>query len=534
MNNQSSSANDFLDVALGTETRSKSATTSSEDKNARTNEFLDYAINEPEAKPVKGSWNEFIAQLSKEAYKRGGGDIGSAWEWLHQIQKEPGARYSGEPETTKPFISIPESPLPTVQSLGESVGYEEPTTMAGRYGKRIGGNIGAAAPFMAVNPVLAAPLALSGVIGGILGQTVEELGGPEWMATGADILGGIGTMAGKVGKVATKPSGITTRAYETLEKTKKITPEAYESLVGKIGEEARDVKDKMFTGNKTYKAIKEDPVKFKQELDNGLNRVGTLFENHPATINGKRLKSNITLRKNQYKIAPITLGDRDKAFINKIDEISSTIKNRKKYSVGDFFKQYRSNNKQIGELLNMTESKGANAGKLDALLEYNRGIAEEINNRIPITQVNELFKTTNKTYSDAANIKKIETYMNDVFTDKKINYDKALGYFDDKELQRSVNSTFGDKKEKEFKQLMTDVVSQKKGMGKLKVVEGTRGHLLDPRTYISQARSILYTRPKLEKGIGKKAGQPAIVGISQLPAKGEEKRGPSLEELLSR
>ena len=514
-------------------------------------EFFDYEPQEGRKGVPKSSFLEFFQQLGSQAPMQAVGSTTSAIKGLtdigqrvgagqEQAYPEQGDRYEEQPNVSEQMN------LPTAEYVGKKIGYEEPTTGAGRIGKRIGGAIGSAIPMsagmLATGGGSVVPAAInlaSSAIGGAAGGLAKEAGASEGMATAVDVAGSLSLDAYALAKKILKPSGLVKRGFEKEgSKIQKISPTDYESLKGKIEDEVKDLSEEIFLTSKNYEQIKNAPSKYYEELNNGLERVEHLAGSMPLTVKGSNLQTSLDKQFTQRKFPPITHGESDTAYIKKFKELKGSIDPKAKTSLSDLIKQYRANNKELKGLFNMAESTATNSGKRDALLSYNRAISEEISNKVPNSQLNDLFKKTNKMYSDAANIEKVDAFIESVFKGNKIDYNTAKEYLKHKDLQRSVRGTFGDVQEKKFRALVHDLVSQEKGMSKLRPSETKNLELLklfNPGPWKAKAHSILRSSPMYEGGKTGIVTSTIPTGISKVGQyRKQEKHQPTMDEILSR
>lgn len=503
-------------------------------------DFFDYALNEYRGEPSKNSAIEFLQQ-SKQIPMQAIGQLGSISKGLREASEKVGPMQEKEmpylpgSEFAGGYAYVPNIPIPTSSEIGEKLGYEEPSTSAGRIGKGVFSNVGAALPLAAINPASAPGVLGYSALGGGVGQGVRELGGPDTLAEAADIGTSLSGIGKKVLQKAAKPSGLTQRWFEDAKKSSKMAPSDFESLKGKIEDESKSIADNIFSKNQTYEQIKNFPIEFQEDLDRDFDKVSELSKKLPIQISGSEINSELldNIKKTKSKFASISTGESHKSYNSKTKELLKEIRGKGGFNFHDIVSQYRENNNELGNLFNVSESNASNEGKKLALLDYNRALSKIISKKAPNSEIDSLFKLTNKNYSDSMNINKVDSYIDSIFKGDKINYKEIIQYFKDKDIRRSVRMTFGDKAEKDFSQLVRDIQSQEKGMSKIKPSSAQKTSLGKPNTWINKFKSVLKTSPKLEI----KTLKPVIPNISgkiSQKINEEERKGPSIEEVLSR
>jgi len=501
-------------------------------------EFFDYANDQYKENLPKSAFTEVPEQLLKKTAMSAIGGAGDIWQTMHQLQQE--SKSSPVIEGLSPggpLINIPESKLPTSGQIGEKIGYAEPTTGAGRIAKRIGSAVGSTAPFvlgsLATGGGAALPLLGASAVGGLAGGVAEELGASEGVATGIDIASSLSTGALSAARKVLKSSGLTARGFENAKKSFKMSHGEYESLVGKVEDESKDLAKNLFSKNETYKELKETPVKFYQDLENGLDRVRIASEAMPMNVTGGDIQKSLENQINMRKKSPITLSEADKAYTGKMESISKELDPNKKHGLDEIVRQYRSNNKDLVKSFSTNQTGASLDGIKDALLDYNRALSSEIHRKVPGSELDKLFIKTNKRFADQANIGKIDEFIDSIFSKDKINYSKTKDYFSDKELRRKVRTTFGADTEKEFNQLIKDLISQEKGIGKIRKAEG--GSKLSPLYWTRKLKSTLAISPQIGGGVsGVVKKSLPLVGVKSRQGISKDETETSIDKLLSR
>lgn len=184
-------------------------------------------VKEPERKyellPPPNEVEEFFSQI-RQVPMQAIGQPGLIAESLREAaektgkihEKEmpyiPGGEFAISPQAASAALQayLPEKgTLPTPESIGERLGYKEPTTFGGRAGKAIFSGVGRAIPVAAATalgqPGAVLPEIASSTLGSTSAQAARELGAPEEVATLTDILSTLSPSAAKeVANLASK------------------------------------------------------------------------------------------------------------------------------------------------------------------------------------------------------------------------------------------------------------------------------------------------------------------------------------------
>lgn len=316
------------------------------------------------------------------------------------------------------------------------------------------------------------------VVGGATAEGLKEgliyAGVPEPVAELVALPGG--TMAGaKSPSITTstvsKPSGLTTRQFESIKTPTKV-PEAKISKINeKVETEFKGIADKIFEKSPIYdvqSAIKEGPL-YKDSVVKEFEKVQELADSLPETITSRDITDKLTKNVSPKRTKGFMDSESDKAYKNVLQSlIEESPKEDIPITPGKLVEQYRKNNEELGKLFEPGQSKAYNAGKAEAYLDYNKAIAETIENEYPNSEFSKLFKESNKKWSQIKDAEAISEYMDKVFEGGKINFKQATKAFDDKRLSYSLERSLGKEGYRDFKQLVNDMVSIKYPLSKLK------------------------------------------------------------------
>ncbi len=155
----------------------------------------------------------------------------------------------------------------------------------------------------------------------------------------------------------------------------------------------------------------------------------------------------------------------------------------KNISAVNLVDQYRKNNKSLGELYEPGKSRAYNRAKKEALLDYNKIIGDTIEKKYPDSAFSDLFKFTNKRWTEIKDAEYIDKFLDDMFTGK-VNYEKGKKFFD-KSAQEPFKRALGDQYPK-FEQLMKDLMTTKQANSLLKIADqkGYKGFLKTGISYL--------------------------------------------------
>jgi len=270
----------------------------------------------------------------------------------------------------------------------------------------------------------------------------------------------------------TKPSGLPERRFEGLTKERKVTPSQAQSVRSAVENDVRTATSKVIQENSmTARALAEDAT-FPQKIDNLLGEVEQLAGQLPDDVlTTYDVLGKVRTRAKGRQSSGITSTEGDRAYLKETGRLQKELRKGKHITNSQLLQQYRKNNKELGTFFEPGKSKGANAGKRDALLDYNRSIADIWEQRYPDSEFNKLFKFTNKRYSELADLETIDGFLDKVFTDKKIDYNQGRKFLKDEKIKRSFERTLGEDGYKEVGDIFNDLLSTEKAMKLIKEAE---------------------------------------------------------------
>jgi len=313
--------------------------------------------------------------------------------------------------------------------------------------------------------------AVAGTVAPTVKTIAEETGVPEPVA---DVLGyAAGGFAGSKELPANitkkKPSGLTERQFEGLTEKRKVSPERHEKITQSVENDFKTIADDIISKTpieETRTSLKSNPD-FKNEIAEQFKTVQELAEQIPGEIQTKSVKENLT--KTLSKEKGLTASDYEKDYKKLINSYMKEI-GEKKTTSAKLVEQFRKNNESLREYYDPSNTKAYNRAKKDALLAYNRSIAEAIEKEFPNTEFSKLFPETNKKWSQINDAESISDFMDGIF-DGKINFKEANKFFSNDKLAFPFKRALGEEGFKDFKQLMKDLLSTETPYKMLKVAE---------------------------------------------------------------
>lgn len=467
-------------------------------------------------KAKKVSDKEKIKDIGKQVFKKGTagalGGYGNLLDFIHAQTKEqmtPGQKAITQaefeaPETLLPFLQEDDI-LPRFSRLGsqqeaESLiemlgGPGEAETEAGRIAGRGAEFAGSTLGFGASGNLLKL---LASV--GLGGQLTRELGGHEAVATGIELLplAQAGYNIAKAGRgtktPVTKPSGMPVRKFEKLKKSTPVfegtLTKAKESIEGDFRKLTEDLLRKT---NKSYVALSENP-EFKQQIGDLFGKVKQAAAEFSEPITPRGMAQTLTKEIEAIGKRGISLSDSEKVQRSLLKKFRKDIVN-KNVTAEQLVDQYRKNNEQLSKLYPYGDRALENIGKRNALESYNRAIAESIEEHFPNSEFSELFKFTNKRWSEIKKIETIDKYLDALFGKKNINFRQAEKIFTDPKRAERMKNAIGPQVFDDFKQINKDLLSKEnalkllnaKGIDVNKIGKYALSYMVKPKFAATQA-----------------------------------------------
>jgi hypothetical protein len=257
----------------------------------------------------------------------------------------------------------------------------------------------------------------------------------------------------------TKPSGLTERKYENLKEPTEVSPEKIEQINTKVENEFRDIASDIIEKSpvsETYSALKND-IEFKSQARESFKDVQSLADELPTQLDTKDLKKNIVDRVAQKKGTGFLPSEYDKIHKKYIKQFITETPSQK-ITTGDLVTQYRKNNEALGQAFEPGQSFAYNRGKREALLDYNRSIADIIKKEFPDSEFANLFESTNKTWASIMDAEAIDKFMDGLFSGK-IKFEKGKDFFDKQGMTVPFKRALGKEGFNDFQTLVKDLMS---------------------------------------------------------------------------
>ena len=405
------------------------------------------------------------------------------------------------PESLLPFLQdeniIPQftrlASQPEAESLIEMLGGpQEAQTPEGRIAGRGIEFIGGSLPLGASSKLLA----LLGAAGGG-GQLTRELGGPEALAKGIELipLAQAGYQIGKGIKGAKTPlkhpSGIPVRKFENLKKPTPVFEKTAQNVRESIENDFRKItSDLLKKTNKSYAALSENP-EFKQQVGSIFEKVKNSASEFPEPIKPRGMIKTLTQEVDNIGKHGISLSDSEKVKRHLLKKYRNDIVN-KSVTAEKLLDQYRKNNKDLSKLNPYGDKALENIGKREALEIYNRAISSAIEEHYPNSDYSNLFKFSNQRWSEIKKIENIDKYLNALFGKDKIAFKQAEKIFTDPKKAEYLKNAIGNEAFSDFKQLHKDLLSQENALKLLK----SKGYEMQD---LSTAATTYILKPSLAK-----------------------------------
>ncbi len=305
---------------------------------------------------------------------------------------------------------------------------------------------------------------------------LQQAGVPEPVA---DIVGlGLsGVAAAKTPKVTpkikpvTKPSGMPVRRFEKIKEPRVVPKGKIEKIHSKLEGDFRKISDEIIKDSpisKTKATLQENPA-FKAEVGEQFKKVESLAEQLPEKISTDKVKKSIMRKLSDKEGTGFSPSEYDKDYKKFMKEfVKETPK--KEIVAKDLVAQYRKNNSSLSEAYDPSRSRAFNRAKKDALLDYNRSIADVMEEVFPDTEFRNLFKETNKQWSQILDAEAIDKFIDGMF-DGEVKFKEGRKFFENANEARPFKNALGEKNFPKFEQLMKDLLSSEKPAQMLKVAE---------------------------------------------------------------
>lgn len=270
----------------------------------------------------------------------------------------------------------------------------------------------------------------------------------------------------------TKPSGMTQLQYEKLKKPTQVSESKIRQIEDRHKQEFTELANKIVKESpigETAEALKND-VKFKQKTAEGFEELQKMAEKIPDKLPTSSLKQDLS-KNLKNKNTGITPSEFEKSHNKFIREF---IKNTPEKEVGfaELLKQYRKNNKDLGEVFEPGQSYAYNGAKREALIDYNKAIADVFEKTFPNSGFSKPFKELNEKWTKISDTEFIDKFLTDMF-EGKIDYKKGRQFFDKEGMTVPFQRSMGKEGFAKFETLMSDLLSTEQANRMLKQARAT-------------------------------------------------------------
>jgi len=401
----------------------------------------EWEIKPKKTPSTKQKAKDIAKQVAKKGVASATGAYGGLLDLLHAQTKQ--RQLPGQEALTRAEYEAPEALLPYLQdddimprysrlpsqkeaeSLFEMLGApKEAETEAGRIAGRGAEFVGGALPFGASGNLLKMLAAA-----GLGGQLSREMGAPEAVSTGIEVAPAVGSLAslakGLIPKKTpvTKPSGLPQRQFESLKKPTKVFPETTRKAMEGIESDFRGItSDLLKKTNKSYEAILEDP-EFKSKIGDLFGKVEKSASEFTERVMPRSLIKNLTSDLEKIGKKGLTVSDAER--VQKRMTRRFLKDSTRDVTAKELLEQYRKNNEQLSKLFPYGDKALENIGRREALEGYNKAIASTIEDNFKGSEFADLFKFTNKRWSEIKKIETVDKYLNALFSNDQIKFKQA-------------------------------------------------------------------------------------------------------------
>jgi len=298
----------------------------------------------------------------------------------------------------------------------------------------------------------------------------QALGVPEPIADVAGL--GVSGLAAAVtpGASIAKATGESVLPIRRFEKTTKPI-KVSEGRLGKINEKLegdfRGIAEDIFKKSEvaeTYNSLKSDPA-FERLAGEQFQKVQDLASQMEGRVPSKSLKSKLADKGSKKVGKGISPSEYQANYQRNMKKFVRDIE-KADVSASQLVEQYRTNNAELRGHFEPGKSRSFNKAKKDALLDYNNSIADIIEKDYPDSGFSDLFKESNKTWSEIKGVELMEGFIDD-FVSGKVDFKKGDKFYR-KEFQDAFKNSLGKEAFKDFDTLVGDLMGKQQSLSLLK------------------------------------------------------------------
>lgn len=321
--------------------------------------------------------------------------------------------------------------------------------------------------------------------GGVLPKSTAAIAAPtttaglEYLGVPKEIAHPIGYLAGesvgrnvpdvKLGKI--KPSGLSEKRYENLKEEMDVPSSKLKNISKNLETEFKEITDKIIEETPirdVRSAMKEGPA-YKEKISERFEEVKNLADELPEKFSSKAVKKQLVDKLSEQKKKNLIPTEEEKAYNSIMKDIVKDFREQET-SMSDIIQNYRELNKSRKDLFEPGKSYAHNEAKRKAYSDAATALSEVIETRHPNSELNKLFKETNKEWSMIMDAESIDTFIDGMF-DGKINFAKADKFFKKTGTSAPFERALGKKGFNDFKQLMNDMMTKQKAFKLMKEAE---------------------------------------------------------------
>jgi len=217
--------------------------------------------------------------------------------------------------------------------------------------------------------------------------------------------------------------------------------------------------------------MQKDP-EFKNKIKDLFRDVEALSKEIQGTIPAQNLRDAFIRKVNGREKVGITPDAFERIYLKETKNLHKEIPLSGNLTAEQLVQQYRKNNRSLTELFEPGQSKALNRAKVEAIFDYNRAIEDIIHTKYPQSTFSDLFKFSNKRWSEIKDLESIEGFFKDLFNGK-IEYSKGKDFFNKNRIAEPFRRTLGPENYKRFETLMGDLMSTEQAMSLIRKAESS-------------------------------------------------------------
>lgn len=275
--------------------------------------------------------------------------------------------------------------------------------------------------------------AVAGAAGSLAGQSAREVGAPEWMATGADIitsaftptkaLGKAGSIASKTPEMAKRSSVIASEGLPPVRGILKepgklikpvATPEGMASFEKKIARVIEEKSSKIMEESLLGKQLDSKGTVIGDLINDAYDQTLKLAKANPNKIDLSIASKNIGKAANRIQKSAPSLSESTEAVVKKLRKYENDFAN-KKMKPEQLTTQWKEINKDLSSLYSKVELTGAEELYRKSLEEVKEVLLKTASRQLKDKPLINSFRQQNKLYSESQKFEKAKSLLDPVF-----------------------------------------------------------------------------------------------------------------------